>query len=380
MMSKTIPDWLEYPHYSYWYPRVDIRVQPLFQSKTGGIHRPDVAWTARNCVFVRRVTPVVEWADGVTTLGYGAALLPRTLQEEDDDDDDDANALQRRRGQIRWNRREFACVRNKIFGASRKHLFRFASSSSSFSSLKQQIELILLLFVNFWTSSQQSIWFVLFSFLFLSSSGFRYNHSRHRRLCNFTFVSWDFCYSDLRAKKQKSEEKKKRKSSTLVLHAKPPSSSEQEQNRTEEPLLVRASSCRKILRLLKQQIWVGLHVRGEKLFPYYSLEVCSGASWSSLSDYHVSRSYWTISFACLLHLCAQLRVVDSLPSCSWCQKVSCGTQLPIRASDRREERRGGRLVVSFHYFAVKTTLGFRQQDEFQSLREEENSRRASARE
>jgi hypothetical protein len=79
--------------------------------------------------------------------------------------------------------------------------------------------------------------------------------------------------------------------------------------------------------------------------------------------------------ACLLHLCAQLRVVDSLPSCSWCQKVSCGTQLPIRASDRREERRGGRLVVSFHYFALKATLGFRQQDEFQPLREEEDSRR-----
>ncbi len=79
--------------------------------------------------------------------------------------------------------------------------------------------------------------------------------------------------------------------------------------------------------------------------------------------------------ACLLHLCAQLRIVDSLPSCSWCQKVSCGTQLPIRASDRREERRGGRLVVSFPYFALKTTLGFRQQDEFQPLREEEDSRR-----
>jgi hypothetical protein len=31
--------------------------------------------------------------------GYGAALVPRTLQEEDDDDN--ANALQRRRGQIR---------------------------------------------------------------------------------------------------------------------------------------------------------------------------------------------------------------------------------------------------------------------------------------
>lgn len=79
--------------------------------------------------------------------------------------------------------------------------------------------------------------------------------------------------------------------------------------------------------------------------------------------------------ACLLHLCAQLRIVDSLPSCSWCQKVSCGTQLPIRASDRREERRGERLVVSFPYFALKTTLGFRQQDEFQPLREEEDSRR-----
>jgi hypothetical protein len=166
-------------------------------------------------------------------------LFPRTLQEEDDDDDD-ANALQRRPGQIRWNRREFASVRSKIFGASRKHLFRFASSSSSssFSSLKQQIELILLLFVNFWTSSQQSIC-LFFQFLFLYSSGFRYNNSRHRRLCNFTFVSWDFRYSDLRAKKQKSDKKKKERSSTLVLHAKPPSAvdttnsfSEQEQNRT----------------------------------------------------------------------------------------------------------------------------------------------------
>jgi hypothetical protein len=79
----------------------------------------------------------------------------------------------------------------------------------------------------------------LFSqFLFLSSSRFRYNNSRHRRLYNFTFVSWDFRYSDLRAKKQKNGKKKEEKSSTLALHAKPPSavdttnsSSEQEQNR-----------------------------------------------------------------------------------------------------------------------------------------------------
>jgi hypothetical protein len=92
-------------------------------------------------------------------------------------------------------------------------LFRFASScsSSSFSSLKQQIELILLLFVKKFGLLRSSRSGLFFQFLFLSSSGFRYNNSRHRRLCNFTFVSWDFRYSDLGAKKQKSGKKKKKK-------------------------------------------------------------------------------------------------------------------------------------------------------------------------